>query len=97
MILGVEMSVFRSLSLTLLEPYFKRVVMPPFTSIIMTDGCKSSFIEKVKLITKANSSYSMLIHNSHLIIFRALEVFKDHGKRLSEIIEDQRRLPGSQI
>lgn len=27
-------------------------------------------------------------------VSRALEVFKDHGKRLSEIIADQRRLPG---
>jgi hypothetical protein len=29
-----------------------------------------------------------------LCFFRALEVFKDHGERLSEIIADQRRLPG---
>lgn len=27
-------------------------------------------------------------------ISRALEVFKDHGRRMSEIIEDQRSLPG---
>jgi hypothetical protein len=30
----------------------------------------------------------------NLSVSRALEVFKDHGKRLSEIIADQRRLPG---
>lgn len=28
------------------------------------------------------------------LYFRALEVFKDHGQRLSDIIADQRRLPG---
>jgi len=29
-----------------------------------------------------------------LVRFRALEVFKDYGRRLSEIIEEQREQPG---
>ncbi|CRK96849.1 CLUMA_CG009944, isoform A [Clunio marinus] len=35
--------------------------------------------------------------NNKRKIMRALEVFKDHGERLSDILKDQRRLPGASI
>ncbi|CAH1717368.1 unnamed protein product [Chironomus riparius] len=49
--------------------------------------------EYLKLIDPATAN--KLHPNNKRKIMRALEVFKDHGKRLSDIIEDQRKLPGA--
>lgn len=73
----------------------------------MMAGCKKW--DATTLATKNNNNLIFfnfcfvlfLLFLSHTTLFlficRALEVFKDYGRRLSEIIEDQRKMPGMNI
>lgn len=83
-------------AMPLLEGFDKEVkdfINEP-TMIAVMDKMESTQLYEYLKVIDPQTAYKLHPNNKRKIM-RAIEAFKDYGRRLSEIIEDQRRLPGA--